>query len=186
MHRAFIIHGSYGHPKENWIPWLSVELKKIGYEVIVPKFPTPPNQSLDSWLTVFEKYSPLITSDSIFIGHSLGVAFILRILETLKHPLHASYLVSGFTGLLNNPIFDEINKSFVDHKFEWSKIRNACRRFSIFHSDNDPYVPLSFAEELSSHLKTPITLIHNAGHFNEKAGYVQFEELLENIRGSSR
>jgi predicted alpha/beta hydrolase family esterase len=53
MKNAFIIHGSYGHPKENWFPWLKNELEKLNYKVFVPAFPTPQNQSLASWFKTF-------------------------------------------------------------------------------------------------------------------------------------
>ena len=28
-----IIHGIYGHPEENWFPWLKNKLEGMGYEV---------------------------------------------------------------------------------------------------------------------------------------------------------
>ena len=43
----FIIHGIYATPEANWFPWLKKELESRGNEVIVPKFPTPLDQSLE-------------------------------------------------------------------------------------------------------------------------------------------
>jgi len=40
MANIFIIHGAYGNPDENWIPWLKTELEKLGNRVFVPKFPS--------------------------------------------------------------------------------------------------------------------------------------------------
>ena len=54
MLTCLIVHGTYGHPQENWIPWLRKELELLNYEVIAPHFPTPENQSLDTWITVFQ------------------------------------------------------------------------------------------------------------------------------------
>jgi predicted alpha/beta-fold hydrolase len=34
----FIFHGTEGHPKENWFPWLKSELEAKDYNVIVPQF----------------------------------------------------------------------------------------------------------------------------------------------------
>ena len=56
MANVFIIHGAYGSPDENWIPWLKKELDKPGCEVYAPKFPTPENHNLDSWSKVFSGY----------------------------------------------------------------------------------------------------------------------------------
>ena len=87
MAKIFIIHGSYGNPNENWFPWLKKELEKEGHTVFVPKFSTPENQSLETWTLEFSKdYKRLVDEDSIFIGHSLGPAFILSLLGKLYFP----------------------------------------------------------------------------------------------------
>jgi len=182
MKTAFIIHGAYGHPEENWFPWLKEELEKEEYKVIIPKFPTPENQSLDNWLKVFDKYKEEIDNNTIFIGHSLGPAFILTILENINIQIKACFFVSGFIGSLNNPQFDNLNSTFVDKEFDWDKIKTNCKSFYVFHSDNDPYVPIKKAEELTTKLSVETKIIKNAGHFNKKAGYTKFDMLLELIK----
>ncbi len=179
MTNVFIIHGSYGNPDENWLPWLKLELERIGCDVFAPMFPTPNNQSLKSWNEIFENYETLIEEDSIVVGHSLGVAFLLSVIE--KKPVKAAFFVSGFTSSLGKQEFDRINKTFVERKFDWKKIRKNCKKFCVFHSDNDPYVPLKKAERLSKLLGTKIILVEKAGHFNEKSGYWKFDLLLENM-----
>ena len=52
----------------------------------------------------------------------------------------------------------------------------------MFHSDNDPYVPLEKAKNLAKNLDADLTIVKNAGHFNEKAGYTKFELLLDKIK----
>src|SRR3989338_4423087 len=162
MTKVFIIHGTGGHPGENWIPWLRKELEDNGCTVIVPRFPTPIGQSLDNWLKVFEKYKSDLDSETIIIGHSVGVAFILNVLEmhelnntsqetkkSEQKQVKAAYLVSGFTGTLNNPTFDLVVGSFANREFDWQKIRKNCAKFHIFHSDNDPFVNINKAHELA-------------------------------------
>ena len=56
MKNIFIIHGAYGNPEENWIPWLKTELERLGCNVSAPRFPTPENQSLENWTKIFNKY----------------------------------------------------------------------------------------------------------------------------------
>ncbi len=184
MTKIFFIHGSYGNPQENWFPWLKTELEKLGQEVFVPKFPTPEHQSLESWMKLFEPYLRQIDNDTIFVGHSLGPAFILSVLEklSLAKPIKACFFVSGFVGLLGNPDFDSVNRTFVDKKFEWDKIKRNCHKFQVYHSDNDPYVDLSHGEQLAKLLGVKLTIIPNAGHFNTKAGYTKFERLLDDIK----
>lgn len=182
MNNVFIIHGAYGNPEENWFPWLKGELEKLDYKVFVPKFPTPENQSLDSWTKVLKNYEKFIDENTIFVGHSIGVAFILRVLEKLDKKVKACFFLSGFLSLLGNPIFDNINKTFIDKKFNWRKIKENCNKFYIFHSDNDPYVPLKEAEIIANKLNIKVILVKNAGHFNEAAGYKKFNLLLDYIK----
>lgn len=181
-----MIHGSYGNPKENWFPWLKKELEKSGHTVFVPEFPTPENQSLENWMKKFNKYIQMVNEDSIFIGHSLAPAFILSVLEKLNivKPVKACFFVAGFVGKLSVKDFkdlNEINSTFTEKNFNWEKIKNNCEKFILYHSDNDPYVPLEKAKELSEKLGCELKIIKGAGHFNKKAGYTKFETLLKDI-----
>jgi predicted alpha/beta hydrolase family esterase len=178
---VFIIHGAYGNPNENWFPWLKKELESRCHHVIVPVFPTPENQDLEEWMKVFEPYMDKINKDTIFIGHSLGVAFILSILEKLTTKVKACFFVSGFIGMLDNEKFDEINSSFTNKAFNWKKIKENCNTLHMYHSNNDPYVPLEKAEELSKNIEGDLVIIKGAGHFNSDSGYIQFKRLLEDI-----
>ncbi|MFH1536910.1 MAG: alpha/beta hydrolase [Patescibacteria group bacterium] len=182
MNNIFIIHGAYGNPTENWFPWLKIELEKLNCRVFVPRFPTPDNQNLDSWQNVFKEYKQYINKDTIFVGHSIGPAFLLNILESRDEPIKACFFVAGFISMFNNPDFDNINKTFIDTNFDWHRIKQNCGKFFILHSDNDPYVPLAKAKELGKQLDTDVEIIKNAGHFNEKAGYDRFDLLLEKIK----
>ncbi len=181
MQNIFLIHGSYGSPEENWFPWIKDELEKLDYKVQAPKFPTPEGQSLETWLKAFEPYREYLTEETIFVAHSLGPAFCLAVIETLDHPIKACFFVAGFIDFLNNPDFDKINRSFVQRDFDWAKIKENCKNFTVFHSDNDPYVPLEQGRALARELGTDLILVPGAGHFNEAAGYTEFRELRDRI-----
>ena len=176
----FIIHGVYGNPEENWFPWLKKELEGQGYEVIVPKFPTPLDQSLESWLRVFLHYEEKINEETVLIGHSLGAPFILNYLEKTNKKIKAAILVAAFHKPLGIQ-YDEINKTFVDKQFNWEKIKANCNKFFIFNSDNDPWIPLETAQELAKNLNAEMNVVHDGGHLNKKAGYEDFPILLETI-----
>ncbi len=178
MTNIFIIHGVGGTPEENWFPWLKTELEKHGHNVIIPQFPSPEGQTLENWLTVLKNYEEFITPESIFIGHSLGVPFVLNVLE--KHTAKAAFLVAGFVGLAGNK-FDDSMKTFSQKNFNWEKIKQNCKNFTIFHSDNDPYIKLEKAEELAGLLNVKVMLVPGAGHINQSAGYSKFDLLLEKL-----
>ncbi len=97
-----------------------------------------------------------------------------------KHKARAIFLIAPAWCPLNNE-FDPKMKTFTHRQFNWKMIKQNCREFHIFHSDNDPYIPLGKAKELAEKLGIKVNLIKKAGHFNEKAGYLTFPELLEKI-----
>ncbi len=178
MTPIFIIHGAEGHPEENWFPWLKKELEQLGHTAIVPQFPLFNDQTLANWLNVLAQYKEFITPETIFVGHSLGTAFILNVLETT--PAKAAFFVAGFTGKVENK-FDDSMKTFAQRTFDWQKIKEHCNHFTVFHSDNDPYVKIEKAHELAEYLEVPVNIIKGAGHFNEAAGCTKFDILLEKI-----
>ncbi len=180
--RAFIIHGTYGSPTENWIPWLKTELEQLGCEVIVPSFPTPEGQDLATWLSVWQPYNAQLDDQTILIGHSLGATFVLRILEQAPHPIRTAFLVAGFAQPLEISSLNSLLASFVKPPFNWVKIRQNAAEFHVFQSDNDPYVPFERGGELARNLGCEMTIVKNAGHFSEKTGYTHFELLVEAIK----
>ncbi len=182
MTNVFIIHGIGGSPSENWLPWLKNELKKLGCRVLVPQLPNPEDPKLQNWLDAFEKYKPQL-ENSIVVGHSLGVAFLLSVIERLDKPVKAAFFVAGFTTPLDNPEFDEFIGTFVGKQFDWNKIRRNCGKFYVMNSDNDPYVPLEQGRNLAKNLKAELIILKNAGHINEEAGFTRFDFLLEKMKG---
>lgn len=178
MQNVFIFHGVGGNPHENWFPWLKEELSGRGFNVIVPQFPTPEKQTLENWMKVLEGYREFISKNTILIGHSLGVPFALNIIE--KYKVGAAFLVAGFYGKAGND-FDPGMATFAQREFNWSKILANCKKYKVYHSDNDPYIKLEKAQQLAEKLNVKVTLIPGAGHINKSAGYTKFEKLLEDI-----
>ena len=182
MTNVIIVHGTEGNPEGNWFPWLKQELEKLGCQVFVPRFPTPVGQNLTNWLKELDAHKEYIGKDTILVGHSLGPAFILNVLERLDHPVKAAFLVAGFTGRLGFQHFDDLNSTFADKEFDWDRIRKNCKQFYILNSDNDPYVPLEKGKELVKRLKTKLTIVKGAGHMNQEFGYTKFDLLLEMMK----
>ncbi|MDP2812769.1 MAG: alpha/beta hydrolase [bacterium] len=182
MKNIIIVHGAYGNPEENWIPWLKLELEKLGCNVIAPKFPTPEGQSLENWFKVFREFHYLLTADTIVVGHSLGPAFLLKVIENLDLSIRSAFFVAGFISHLGLNEFDEINVSFYNKKFDWKKIKKNCNNFHLYYSDNDPYVPVEKSYEIAKNLRIEPKLVAGAGHFNSKSGYTKFELLFNDIR----
>lgn len=182
MNNFFIIHGSYGNPYKNWIPWLKKELSKRRLNCIVPSFPTPFKQDFESWSKILSAYVEIgyITSETTFITHSLGGIFIIKFLLENRIKVKKVITVAGF----NNIIFNDdksLYNSFYLNDERLLDIENCCCEIISIYSDNDPYVEcdkaVSFAEKISANK----VLISGAGHFNDKAGYKEFSEILDYI-----
>lgn len=179
---VIIIHGSYGRPDENWFPWLAQELQQDGIEVKIPTFPTPEGQSLASWEKAFKEQIGSFSEDTIFVGHSLGPAFILTLVEKSAVPILGCFFASGFLGALGNDDFDVINSTFMDKVFDWETIRNNAGQVHLYHGADDPYVPLSLAKEFADHFYKHPHVIPQGGHLNASSGFNTFPKLLKDIR----
>src|SRR5262245_24436033 len=102
--RVIVLHGTHGGPDTNWFPWLHIALNAEGIEVLRPRFPTPQGQSLEAWLNTYDlavKSLPL--APTILVGHSLGAAFALRLVERATEPVDGLFLAAGFIGTLDLP-----------------------------------------------------------------------------------
>ncbi|MCL2173703.1 alpha/beta hydrolase [Candidatus Saccharibacteria bacterium] len=180
--KVVIIHGTNGDPKEGWFPWLKHELEAKGHEVLVPQFPTPEGQNIESWNKVLRKSMPEFDENTILIGHSTGAAYLLSVLESLKQPVRQAILVGGYIRTIGDPQYDEWNKPFYDKKFDWEKIHRGAKQFFVLHGDNDPYVPIEQAQEIARNLHVDLDIIKNGGHLNAESGYTEFPLILDIIR----
>ena len=70
-----------------------------------------------------------------------------------------------------------------EEPFNWEEIKNHAKKIILFHSDNDPYVPLSHAQYLKEKLEAELIVKKGQGHFNLEVGpqYKRFPELLEKV-----
>ena len=182
MDNYIIIHGSYGNPYKNWIPYLKKKLSIRKLNCIIPSFPTPHNQNYNSWETVLLAYFKVgyITENTTIITHSLGSIFVVKFLIENKIKVKRIITVAGF----NKIKYDEDNSlydSFYMEDNELNKIVDLCEDIYCFYSDNDPYVNIDKAMQFAKLINGKGILIKNAGHFNEKSGYSEFKELLKFI-----
>lgn len=180
---VIIVHGAYGHPFENWFNWMKTELESLGIECFVPQLPTPDGQELKNWLHVFNStVSPMITHDTILIGHSLGSAFLLRWLEQANQSVFSTILVGPFIGAVGIQKFDKINESFFENGFDWHSIINKSKQFFCYHGSNNPYISRSNFNFIANNLQARKITISQGGHLNEAAGFSSFPQLLIQLK----
>lgn len=180
MKNALILHGISNNHTGNWFPWLAAELTKKGYKVWAADMPDADRPNV-------EKITPFILSkwkfdgDSIIVGHSSGATASFDILEHLPNTLtiKAAFFVAAFTDNLG---MEEANGLFL-HPYDWKLIKTKAKKFVLFESDDDPYVPFWHAEKLRDELAAELVFLKGQGHFNLEKGpqYKQFPKLLEKI-----
>lgn len=183
MINVFIFHSMEGSPDEHWLPWLKGGLEAKGYKVFALQFPSPPGEApaVEKWFEILSPYEQQINKDTIFVGYSIGGVFALRILERLAHPIKAAFFVATPIGV--RPIVDYYDRveAFSGFGFDWANIKTKAQHFTVYQSDNDPYVSPGNGEKLAQELGVGVSLIANAGHFNTTAGYTRFEKLLSDF-----
>ena len=161
MKNALIVHGAFGAPNENWIPWLRSRLERAGYDVVVPIFPTPEGQNLENWMKIVSQTDLNFNDETVLVGHSIGATFLLSLLE--KHAVCKAVLVSGFIDRLGDPAFDDINMTFFENDFNWQTIRDNAEKIVMFHGTNDPYVPMSVSQRLGEKLGVSPVMVADGG-----------------------
>lgn len=181
--RVIVIHGAHGGPETNWFPWLHTTLEAEGIEVVRPCFPTPEGQSLSAWFNAYDlMVGSLPFAPTVLVGHSLGAAFALRLIERAVEPVAGLFLAAGFVGALGLPDYDAINHSFFAAPFDWPAIRERKGRvYRCWASDNDPYVPLSRSQDMAACLEAPLDIVSGAEHLNSETGFVTFPQMREAI-----
>ena len=78
MSNYLLVHGSFGSPFVNWLPYLRSEIEKRGLIVYTPDFPTGVGyQNYKNWERVLESYvsANLINENTVIYAHSIAPIF---------------------------------------------------------------------------------------------------------------
>lgn len=181
---VILLHGSLGHPFENWFPWLKKKLSDEKLECIVPTFPTPDKQEYAIWERLLDFYFDLglINHETIIIGHSCGAAFAAKYIITKRIKLKGLISVAGYNNFFANDEFmDKLNCSFYSDVDTLSTLNDLVKHRICFYSAQDPYIPINKLEEFANIIHAEHRLVLNGGHFNQSAGYLSFPELYNTI-----
>jgi predicted alpha/beta hydrolase family esterase len=181
--RVVVLHGALGGPDTNWFPWLRRLLEADGIDVVCPRFPTPDGQSLSAWLDAYDRaVNSLPFAPTVLVGHSLGAAFALRLIERAVEPVAGVFLAAGFVGALGLPDYDTINHSFFATAFDWPAIRRRKGRVvRCWAGENDPYVPLSRLQDMAIRLAAPLEIVAGGGHLTGESGFTTFPQMRDAI-----
>ena len=178
-----LLHGSFGSPFVNWIPYLRNELEQRELTVYTPDMPTGVGyQNYENWSKVMDCYvsSGVLNENTIVFAHSIAPIFICKYLVEHKIRIKRLVLVCGFNNYLGiNEEYDAVNESmYFDNLID---IKQYCNDIVCFYSDNDPYVKYEKEKEFADLIADKEIMIADGGHLNSESGYSEFKELLEYI-----
>ncbi len=179
----FILHGSFGSPFSNWIPYLRKEIESRELEVYTPDFPISVRyQNYENWEKLLRVYleSGLINENTVIFAHSIAPVFISKFLINNKVKVKRLVFVCGFNNYLGiNEEYDTVNKTMFTDNLE--EIKNYCDDIICYFSNNDPYVKYEAEKEFADTIYAKQIFITDGGHLNSESGYEEFKELLEYI-----
>lgn len=188
MNKYFLIHGSFGSPFSNWIPWLAEEIEKTKPQDMeesicyTPQFPTGVGvQNYTNWENVMKSYlsvKGLINENTTIFAHSIAPAFVCKFLITNKIKIKKLVFVCGFNNYFGvNEAYDEVNKTmFID---DIERVKEYCDNIVCLYSNNDPYVKFEAEKDFANKVATTQVLIENGGHLNKSSGFDKFPKLKE-------
>jgi uncharacterized protein len=174
--RVILVHGYKASPKTNFWPWLERELKDRRFEVVAPELPTPETPDRDAWTkALLEAVGPLSDQD-IIVGHSLGGAAALRLLEAAEARTtpHACVLIS--TPWM---IKDDRFRSFFLTELDHDVLMWRASKFVVIHAKDDTVIPINHADRYAQVFHANLVTPETGGHFDGPEYAVILESILK-------
>jgi len=134
---ALLLHGTDGSDRDYfWFAATKKFLEGHGYHVWWPTLPNTGRPQLGESHDFIMANMPVITEETILIGHSSACPLILHLMESLPSKVKQVVLVGGFYQSLDN---QEISDLMLPQAFDWEKIRSKAEEIIFINSDNDPW-----------------------------------------------
>lgn len=133
------------------------------YDVLNPRMPNPQNAKYLEWKIWFEKLIPLLDTNVIFIGHSLGGIFLAKYLSENIYPekIKATFLIAA-------PYSTKEYDPYVDFNLEENLklFEDQGGKIYIYHSQDDTVVPIDAASRYEKALPhATMKIFEDKGHF---------------------
>ncbi len=139
MKNAIILQGAGETQSSFWLPYLKKELERGGYSVWLPQLPDNDNPNLKNTLPYVLKNGEF-NKETVMVGHSAGVPFILSTLENIKVKIKLAIMVAGLIEpSTNDKSINNWQENFLQDKYDWKKIKANCKQFVFINAANDPW-----------------------------------------------
>lgn len=156
--------------------------KELGesFHIIRPRMPLQDNAKYEEWKIHFQRFIPLLDDNLIFIGGSLGGAFLAKYLSEHSFPkkILSTYLIAP---PYDNTLTGEDLVGGFELQSDLSLFEKNSPNLTLFFSKDDDVVPTEHAEKYRKKLTHAKIVIYKSknGHFN----IPEFPEIAEMIKG---
>lgn len=168
MKRVIIVHGWGGDPEKDWLPWLAGELKKMGYEVVLPAMPDTETPVIEKWVPFLAETVGTPNTDTYLVGHSIGCQTIMRYLETINTKIGGALFVAGWFELENLESDEEkrVAKPWIETPIDHAKVKASAGKTTLIISDNDDFGAFEENKKEFADIIDKMVVLHNVGHIN--------------------
>lgn len=182
MNNVMLIHGYNGVPKI--YTYFKQELEKKGYNVIIPKFPTRTDITVDGFFEVFDRYKKYFDSELIVIAHSIGNPMFVKYISNNNLSVGLYISLAGFGKAFITDGREDLNNAIaattITKQEQEDFIRLVKNRYSIY-SDDDHIVPFEILKEFPTLINSKALLIKGIGHMGKKSGLETLPQVIEII-----
>ncbi|MFA5135027.1 MAG: leucine--tRNA ligase [Patescibacteria group bacterium] len=184
---AVIVHGSpsqAGYPDptvQHWLPWMAVQLERMGFHVAVPALPRANAPVYGEWKRAFEKSIKgfEIDEDAVLIGHSAGTSFLVRYLSEQKKKVSRLVLVAPSKVVVSA---DSEHHQRLRELYNFKAQYGIADKVLVLYSADDKESVSVTAKFYKDFYKADVQQFADRGHFTAKDGVRELPEALKWIR----
>ncbi len=143
MKMALVLHGrpdkdEYFDPympkpaQAHWLPWIREQCLAKGIAAPAIEMPEPYEPNYAKWCSVFDTFEPHINEDTLLVGHSAGVGFLVRWLGERRPNVGKVALVAPYL----DPRHEDYGSGMYDYDVHQSLIADT-KGMCVFYSTDD-------------------------------------------------
>ncbi len=172
-----LIHGFKGHSNKNFFPWLKSEVEKDGHQVFCPDLPNTRDPNIEEQVDYILAHAK-IDENTILVGHSLGGAVTMKLLEKINKKVAKVLFTDSFV----KPEFTDHGRSEVekscDWKFNFAKIKKLSDEFIVLADSSFTVIPEEQSYEMKKSFDAELIFVQPmADHFDSKKEPTILEQL---------
>lgn len=159
------VHGYYDGVDFAWLLWLKKKLETMGHTVTALNLPNVKEPNIDEQVN-FLLNNVTLSKNSVLVGHSLGGAVIMKLLEKAKQKVAKVVFVDCFI----HPEFTDKRRELIekscDWNFDYKLIKNLSDEFVVLSDSEETVIERSQHEEMQKLLDARLVITKPLlGHF---------------------